>query len=136
LGATEHRVRRLVGDAMRQVVKRTVNRHQLRTAGRPGARAALIRHTGRTSGRPYGTPVTATPTADGFLIALPYGRRADWVRNVLAAGGATLVRDGVEYTVTDPEVVGMSAVASHFVPGDRRVHRIFGVDEVLRLTRE
>lgn len=134
MAATEHRVRRLLGDTMRQVVKRTVNRHQLRTAGRPGARAALIRHTGRTSGRPYATPVTATPTGDGFLIALPYGTRADWVRNVLAAGEATLVRDGVEYAVADPEVVDMATVASRFVPGDRRVHRFFGVDQVLRLT--
>jgi hypothetical protein len=79
--------------------------------------------------------VTPTPTEDGFLIALPYGTRADWVRNVLAAGEATLVRDGVEYTVVEPEVVEMSTVASQFVAGDRRVHRVLGVDQVMRLTR-
>lgn len=119
---------------LRVLVRETVNRHQRRTAGGPGARAALIRHRGRSSGREYETPVTPTAIPGGFVIALPYGTNADWVRNVLAAGGATLVRDGVEYPVTNPEVVAMRDVADCFVPGDRRAHRLFRVDQALRLT--
>ncbi|GAA0614815.1 hypothetical protein GCM10009547_15850 [Sporichthya brevicatena] len=120
-------------DVLRPLVRETVNRHQLRTAGRPGARAALIRHRGRRSGRTYETPVTPTLTDDGFLIALPFGDRADWVRNVLAAGEATLVREGVEHAVRDPEVVPMADVADCFDPGDQRAHRRFGVTLALRL---
>ncbi|WP_019874842.1 nitroreductase family deazaflavin-dependent oxidoreductase [Sporichthya polymorpha] len=120
-------------DILRPLARATVNRHQLRTAGGPGARAALIRHRGRRSGRTYETPVTPTPIDDGFLIALPFGDRADWVRNVLAAGEATLIREGVEHVVRDPEVVPMADVADCFDPGDQRVHRRFGVDLALRL---
>lgn len=126
--------RRRLLDLTRPLVRRTINRQQLRTAGQPGARAALIRHVGRVSGRPYATPVTPSPTEDGFVIALPYGARADWVRNVVAAGGATLVREGVEHRVVEPKVLPMAGLEHYFVPGDRRVHRWFGVDQVLRAT--
>lgn len=122
-----------IPDILRPIVRATVNRHQLRTAGGPGARAALIRHRGRRSGRMYETPVTPAPSEDGFVIALPFGARADWVRNVLAAGEATLVREGVAYAVREPEVVPMSEVADCFDPGDQRAHRRFGVDLCLRL---
>jgi len=123
----------LVHDAVRRGLRNTVNRHQLETAGGPGARAALIRHRGRRSGQVYETPVTPTPTEDGFVIALPYGTRADWVRNVLAAGEATVVREGVAHHVDRPEVLPIAAAAQYLVAGDRRVHRLFGVDECLRV---
>src|SRR3954447_4787124 len=49
----------------------------------------IVIHTGRTSGRTYETPVNVFRTEDGFIIALTYGR-ADWVKNVMAAGSAKL----------------------------------------------
>ena len=63
-----------------------INPRQMRSAGTPGAYAAVIRHRGRTSGLPYETPVGVVATDDGFLIALVYGSRTNWLRNVLAAG--------------------------------------------------
>ena len=50
-----------------------INPRQMRSAGSPGAYAAIIRHRGRTSGQPYETPVGVVAPDDGFLIALPYG---------------------------------------------------------------
>jgi len=47
------------------------------------ARPPLIDHVGRTSGSSYSTPVGAVPIEDGFVIALPYGLSADWLKNVL-----------------------------------------------------
>jgi hypothetical protein len=38
--------------------------------------------------------MVAFATDDGFVIALPYGPGADWVKNVLASGSATIVNEG------------------------------------------
>lgn len=104
-------------------------------AGRPGAYASLIRHSGRTSGASYETPVVAEATEDGFVIALPYGIRTDWVQNVLAAGSATLVHEGESHRVTDPGVVSTESVDRFFSSRDRRAHRIFRTERCLRLRR-
>ncbi|WP_320669387.1 nitroreductase family deazaflavin-dependent oxidoreductase [Patulibacter defluvii] len=65
---------------------------------------ATIRHLGRRSGRPYLTPVVALRSHGGVAIALVYGERSDWVRNVLAGGGE-LTRRGRRYRMVDPRVV-------------------------------
>lgn len=65
---------------------------------------AVIYHRGRRSGRSYATPVSARPTADGFVISLTFGEQADWFRNVQAAGGCTIRWKGVNYPVIEPVV--------------------------------
>jgi hypothetical protein len=62
----------------------------LKLAGSRHFFAGVIRHTGRRSGREYATPVWALPTSDGFLISLPFGEGVNWLKNVLAAGRATI----------------------------------------------
>lgn len=51
---------------------------------------AVVIHRGRRSGRTFRTPLWAFRRGDGYVIALTYGSNADWVRNVLAAGGCEL----------------------------------------------
>ena len=104
----------------------------LRSAGGPGE-AAVVHHVGRRSGAAYETPVEAVRTPDGFAIALPYGPRADWARNVLAAGAATLVHDGATYALERPELVPLADVDDHFTPRNRAAHKVFGVTEALRM---
>ena len=73
-------------------MNRTVtNPRVMRTAGTAATQTSVIEHVGRTSGADLQTPVDIIETTTGLLIALPYGIRADWVRNVLAAGSATVV---------------------------------------------
>lgn len=120
---------------VRRVNKATFNRLQVKTAGTPGAYAALIRHRGRRSDTPYETPVGAVATEDGFVITLPYGTESDWLRNVLAAGEATLVHDGEAYEVDTPELVDTSEVIDHIPEKERRVLAIFKVERCLRLRR-
>ena len=110
-----------------------VNPRMLATAGTPGAYASVIRHVGRTTGRAYQTPVVAEPTDDGFVIALPYGTTANWVKNVLANGSATIVDEGATYRVDQPEVVPLALMADHFPAKDRRNLDRFRVDQCLRL---
>ena len=105
----------------------------LRNAGTAGNSVSVVRHVGRTSGSAYETPVTAVPTDDGFVIALPYGAGTDWVENVLAADSAELVNDGTTYRVDQPEVIAIDEVGHHFGANERRAHRWFAVDQCLRL---
>jgi deazaflavin-dependent oxidoreductase (nitroreductase family) len=124
----------LVLDTVRRT-SRAMKPLALRSAGTPGAYASVIRHVGRTTGRTYETPVGAVATADGFVIALPYGANTDWLKNVLASGSATIVDEGSTYDVDRPQVVPMAEAGHHFSPQDQRAHRMFRVDECLRVRR-
>ena len=73
--------------------------------------------------------------ATTFEVALPYGTRADWAQNVLAAGTATLVFDGEEVAVDEPELVTTADVLEELPEGERRTLRMFGVEQCLRLHR-
>jgi deazaflavin-dependent oxidoreductase (nitroreductase family) len=111
------------------------NPRTMESAGTPGAYASIVRHVGRTSGRDYETPVGAVATDDGFVIALPYGSQADWLKNVLASGRAVIVDEGVTYEVDQPEIIGSDEAAIHFAPQELRAQRLFGVDQSLRVRR-
>lgn len=115
--------------------RRVVNPRQLRSAGAPGAYASVIRTVGRRSGRAYQTPVGVVAAGDDFVIALPYGTRPNWLQNVLAAGSATIVHDGQTHAVDRPELVPMNEVEACFAPADQRSHRLFHVDQCVRLRR-
>ena len=65
----------------------------------------LIRHVGRTSGKPYETPVWAFRRSSGFIIALTYGERTDWLRNLRAAGTCEAIYRHRTYELAYPEVV-------------------------------
>jgi deazaflavin-dependent oxidoreductase (nitroreductase family) len=116
-------------------IQRTMKPLALRGAGTPGAYASVIRHVGRTTGRPYETPVVAVQTDDGFVIALPYGLNTDWLKNVLASGSAVIVDEGTTYQVDQPKIVPTTAAAPLFPRENQRTHRLFGVDECLRVRR-
>ncbi|GAB2499905.1 hypothetical protein GCM10027063_44320 [Promicromonospora xylanilytica] len=107
---------------------------EMRTAGEPGASAAVIRHVGRRSGAQYATPIGVYPMGDDFLVYLPYGREVDWLRNILAAGSAELRADGRTHRVT-PRIVEPAAALPHLSAADRRVARLFGVTDFLVLER-
>lgn len=113
--------------------KRFMNPAQMRSAGTPGAYAGIIRHRGRVSGTAYETPVGVVPDRDAFLVALPYGSRTQWLRNVLAAGEATLVHEGHTYRVDRPELIPTATVADRFSASDQGMFRWLKVDECLRL---
>ncbi|KUI32621.1 nitroreductase [Mycobacterium sp. GA-2829] len=118
---------------------RTVNKYVLNpamrlAAGRRHWYASVIRHTGRRSGKRYATPVVAEPVADGFVIPLPYGTDVDWLRNVVAAGGATLVSGGRTVEVVDPQVIDAATAAPQLSARRRRAFARLGVERFLRLT--
>ena len=123
----------IVLSGLRRLNRKVFNPMQMDDAGTPGAYASIVRHVGRTSGHRYETPVVAVPADDGFVIALPYADQADWSKNVLASRRATIVHEGETIDLTEAETVTMDAVEHYFPEGDRRSHRLLGIDKALRL---
>jgi deazaflavin-dependent oxidoreductase (nitroreductase family) len=107
-------------DAVRTFNKYVLNPAMMQLAGRKHWYAAVIRHTGRSSGKKYATPVVADRVDDGFILPLPYGTGVDWLRNVVAAGGATVTVDGGTFDVVEPEVIDAATAAPQLSP--RRQH--------------
>lgn len=124
-----------VQDRIRRFNRDVTNPRQLRTAGQAGSATSVVHHTGRRSGASYRTPVVAVPDADGFLFALPYGPDVDWVRNVRAAGSATVEHDGRTVVVDRPVLVGFEEANPRFAAKEQRMHRAFGVRDFLRVER-
>jgi deazaflavin-dependent oxidoreductase (nitroreductase family) len=92
-------------------LNRHVNRAVVPFAGRRLSPVAVVVHRGRRTGRSYRTPVLAFRGEDGLVVGLPYGADRDWVRNVLAAGGATVHIGGRAVETTAPRLVSARTVA-------------------------
>jgi deazaflavin-dependent oxidoreductase (nitroreductase family) len=107
----------------------------MRSAGTEKSRTSVVGHVGRRSGRNYKTPVVAVEHDGDFLIALPYGERTDWMKNVLANGKATVATHGRTYDVDQPQVIAMSEATEYFGPKEQKLHRRFGVSTCLRVHR-
>ena len=124
---------RAVRNAARRVHHAVGNPIQMRSAGRPGAYASVIRHQGRKTGRTYQTPVWAAETEDGFVIPIVYGAGSDWLKNVLASGSAAIVHDGATYPVRHPEITPMQGARAYFPVLTQLAHRLVHVDRCLRV---
>jgi deazaflavin-dependent oxidoreductase (nitroreductase family) len=121
--------------AVRKMNRAVMNPRAMKTAGQPGAYAGVVRHVGRKSGTPYETPVGPYPTDYGFDIALPYGSSPDWLKNVVAAGSAVIVHEGVAYSVDQPELIATADAMASVPPKEQRSLRAFAVDNFLRVRR-
>lgn len=115
----------------RALQRDVLNPGALRDAGTSGSPWAVVRAPGRVSGRVYDTPVGVVRVGDELYISLPYGEGTQWLRNVRAAGGATVLHDGHEIDATTPELVpiGQTPMAA----AERTAIWIFGVTHALRL---
>ena len=65
----------------------------------------VLAHRGRRSGRTYRSPLNVFRLGDMYVFFLTYGSDVDWVKNVLAAGQATLRTRGTDVELVDPELV-------------------------------
>jgi len=92
-------------DIKRDPVKSVSNRIFLKISGRRLRAYSIVRHVGRTSGSEYHNPVSAYPLGDGFVIAVLYGIRSQWVRNVMAVGRFVLRTKNRDYALERPEII-------------------------------
>lgn len=125
-------------NCMRYVAKHVINPLLSRSAGSARSQFALISHVGRCSGKPYETPIMVFPKGEDFLIALTYGPKVDWYRNLRASGQGTLLwaREGIYDQKTG---VGrsrfrlaslFSASTVHFAIGWRSAFRVREVNSL------
>lgn len=92
----------------------------------------VVLHRGRTTGRLYRAPVMVFRDGEERVIALTYTSDADWVKNVLAAGGCELATRGRRVTLVDPRLE--SDREKRWAPAVvRTALDSIGVHEVLRL---
>jgi len=93
----------------------------------------ILTHVGRKSGKVYQTPVNVFLASNGFIIALTYSSRSEWVKNVLRAGGCELRTRGQRYQLSSPTVIRDSTRRRFPIPV-RIVLRIVGADEYMELS--
>lgn len=82
-----------------RILQHTLNPLTLRMARRGLGPFALVRHTGRKSGRTFETPLILARVPGGFVAELTYGPEVNWYRNIVTAGGGTIVWKGRPYTI-------------------------------------
>jgi deazaflavin-dependent oxidoreductase (nitroreductase family) len=113
-----------------QINKRVFNPRAVR-----GGKWQVIHHIGRSSGQPYRTPLEAHRVDDGFIFTLVYGSRSDWVQNVLASGTATLVVDGEQVDLVEPEIIGADEAFARLPAGTKRPPKLLKIGEFLQMRR-
>jgi deazaflavin-dependent oxidoreductase (nitroreductase family) len=124
----------LVRNVMRPLT-RVLNPLSVKMAGRPGFRmAGRIHNVGRRSGSAYVTPIGVRLKDGKILIPLTFGNKSDWVRNVHAAGGATVEIRGHSYQMGAPEFLNWTdarPVVRHYFPVARGVFKTLGIKQFI-----
>ena len=116
---------------IRPFTKRFINPLTRPIAGHlPGF--AIVINRGRKTGRVHRTPMNVFRRDGDYVFALTYGSTVDWVRNVLAAGGAQLEIRGKTVELTDPELI-TDPTRRLMPPPVRFFLGLMRVDEFLRM---
>jgi len=66
---------------------------------------AMLTYVGRRTGKRYRTPVNVFHRDGRHVFALTYGREAQWVKNVLAAGTCEIEERGRTSRLANPELI-------------------------------
>lgn len=120
-------------DRIRVLNKHITNKALIHIAGKKFGHFAVLEHIGRKSGRCYRIPVIAESLADGFVIALTYGKKVDWYANILASGGCRLRWKERDYALSNPQLVAAETGLRAFPPFLQFLLRRRGIQFYLKL---
>jgi deazaflavin-dependent oxidoreductase (nitroreductase family) len=95
----------------------------------------VLRHVGRKSGTAYEIPIVALPTADGFLIPLPFGEGTQWLKNLQASDRAGLRHAGNDYVIDHAELVDLETAGPDLPGWVRFASRRAGIGHFVRVHR-
>jgi deazaflavin-dependent oxidoreductase (nitroreductase family) len=95
----------------------------------------VVVHVGRRSGSRYRTPVNVFSSGLEYTLALTYGAKTDWVRNVLAAGGCELITRRRTVRLTNPRIVH-DETRARIRPLERAILRLLNVADFVILEVE
>jgi hypothetical protein len=88
---------------------------------------------GARSGNHYETPIIVQPADHGFVIELTYGFDVDWYKNVLAAGGCTILWQGKDYVIDKIEPLDTETGSAAFPLPERLIIRILGMKHFVKM---
>ncbi len=112
-------------DRVRRFNKYVTNKILIHISGKKFGHFVVLSHVGRKSGKLYTIPIIAEPAKNGFVIALTYGRKVDWLENVLAKGGCSILWKNKDYSLVNPQFidkeVGLLAFPALFRTGLRKM---------------
>jgi deazaflavin-dependent oxidoreductase (nitroreductase family) len=108
------------------LLKYTLNPLTRRLARSSFGPFSIVRHVGRRSGKMYETPIIVSRVKDGFVIELTYGPDVDWHKNVVAAGGCTIVWHGQAYRIDRIEPLDTEVGRAAFPLPQRLVLQLLG----------
>ena len=111
-----------------QINKRVFNPRELKKGDRP-----VLTHVGRSSGKVYETPLDAHQADGGYIFILVYGSKSDWVQNILAAGSATLRKNGQDTQLTNPRLVTKDEAWQQVDPATKEPPGILRISEFLQM---
>jgi deazaflavin-dependent oxidoreductase (nitroreductase family) len=92
----------------------------------------ILDYRGRRSGKAYRTPLNVFRHGDAWVFALTYGSDVQWVKNVLAAGEATLEIRRRKIRLVEPELI-VDPERSLMPFGVRQVLGVMRVSEFMRM---
>lgn len=118
-----------------KINRRLTNPLLSRFAGRLPS-LAIVEHRGRRSGRIHRTPVMAFPSNDRFVIALTYGPKTDWVRNIMAEGRCVLEYQRKRIPLTSPKLFHAELGTVKLPIWVRPILTLVRVTEYLQLQRD
>ena len=118
------------------VLKHTLNPLTRRVARSSRGPFSIVRHVGRRSGKQYETPIIVGIIDDGFVIELTYGPDVDWYKNVLAAGGCTLIWHGKDYVIDKLEPLDAETGRSAFPLPARLILRVLRRQHFVKMTAQ
>lgn len=114
-----------------KVNKAVLNKVLIRLAGH--GPFVELEHVGRRSGRTYRIPLNAFRHGDTVTLALTYGPKVDWYRNIRAAGGCRIRMGRSILTLGPPRVIGSEVGLARLPALPRRLLRLARVEDFVDL---
>lgn len=94
---------------------------------------AYVQHLGRKSGKTYRTVIMVWPLYDGFVIALTYGPKVDWLRNLQAAGGGSVFWHKKLFRLGKPQPINQQSALPAFPRFARAILKRIGAHDFVWL---
>ncbi len=114
-------------------IKHSLNLLTGRIARRGSNHFSIVRTVGRKSGKTFETPIIVQPIEGGFVCELTYGPEVNWYRNLVAANGGEILRDGVTTKIVGLEPMTTAEGIAAFTPFQRLVLRMLKRTHFVRL---
>jgi len=121
-------------DWVRILNKYATNKLLIHISGKKFGHFAILCHVGRKTGKVYRIPIIAEPMENAFVIALTYGKKVNWLSNVLARGSCSLVWKNIEYTLHTPTFIDKAVGLTAFPPFFQMGLKMMGVQYYLKLS--